>query len=284
MIIKKIPIKTLGGVKRTIEYIASDKGKISDYHRQSVFQNILSTELEDMAEQFKQNFTRYSNVRNKTVANHIILAYSPLDKDKLTIEKLDQLAEEYLSTAFPDAISFASHHMADHRHTHLLVSGNDYLEKQSTRQTKQVLKDVHLHMLDYMEKQHGLTIGINREAYGKRQFSEAEYYQKVRNPRTLLDKDELATSVQGLFRVSESIEHFKELLQEAGYSTYDRQGQLQGVYGLFGGQEKRLRFGRLGIERSHLEELRQIQERMNEIEQLRDEQEKGREIENSEID
>ena len=50
------------------------------------------------------------------------------------------------------------------------------------------------------------------------------------------------------------------------------------MYGLFGGKEKRLRFERLGVERSHINDLEKVEERMNEIEQLRDETESEREL------
>ena len=142
------------------------------------------------------------------------------------------------------------------------------------------MKQVHMNMLDYMERVYpNLTIGVNREAYGQKQFSEKEYYMKARNKETLLDKDKLSKAVQDLFRISESSSHFKELLQNSGYTTYDRKGRLQGVFGLFGGERKKLRFSRLGIQRSFLEELDKQRERINELEELREGRDTEKEIE-----
>lgn len=276
MIIKVIPIrsKSKAAIDKVVEYIASDKGR-ADYLRQGIFHNLLSTDLDRISEEIHENFKNYSRKRNLTQARHCILSYSPVDRDKITIEMMDEMAREYLKEAFRNkALAFGTHHLDEtHLHTHIIVGGNELMSKTSTRQTKADLYQVHAHMLKFVQQRYPeLTVGIDIENYGKKLGrSEEEYYQQKRNPHAELTKDQLSEKVLGLFRLSENSTDFKSRLETLGLKTYNYQGRLQGIQ--WGGEGKKMRFSRLGLKYEKIEELDVQNERLRELEELRGEQE-----------
>ncbi|MBI1289495.1 MAG: relaxase/mobilization nuclease domain-containing protein [Flavobacteriales bacterium] len=284
MIIKVLPIRSYNAIQNVVNYIAIDKGRITDHRTQGIFHNLYSTELRDISMQLQSNFADHARTRkNRTKARHVILSINPLDREKVNMEIMDDLVKEYIDKAFPNAISFGTHHVdQEHFHTHLIVSGNELMSKTSTRQTKTQLREVHMHMLRYMSERYPeLSIGIDTENYGKKLHSEKAYYKEKRNPDLQLTRDELSESVKEIFRLSESSKDFRQRLESNGLRTYDHKGQLQGV--LWENEGKKMRFSRLGIEKQLMEELDKQNERLNELEQLREDNDNERELDDREI-
>lgn len=280
MIIKVVPIKskTKAAINRVVEYIASDKGR-ADYLRQGIFHNLLTTDLDEISNEIHENFKTYARKRNLTQARHCILSFSPLDKDKISIEMMDEIAKEYLHQAFGKAPAFGTHHMDEnHMHTHIIVGGNELLSKTSTRQTKADLYQTHVHMLEFIQQRFPeLTIGIDVENYGRKLGrSEEEYYLQKRNPNASLTKDQLSETILGLFRLANDSNEFKTILQNSGFKSYEFKGRLQGVH--WGGEGKKMRFSRLGLEHEKIEALDVQSERLKELDEIREEQDLEREV------
>lgn len=275
MIIKVLGVKTLVGVARLAEYIASDKGRI-DFRNQGIFHNLNSTSLKKMIWEFRNNFQMYARKgkrRNKVM--HVILSLSPNDRDKITMEKMDAIVNTYLQKAYPNALAFACHHRHEaHHHTHIMVSSNDFMSQNATRLSKKELRTIHLEMLDYIREQHqDLTIGIDEANWGKHLHNENEYYKRKRNPNLTLTKTELSRSIQDIFRLSENSRQFYNLLRKQGYETYNFKDRVQGVFWNDGKAEKKMRFSRLGIEKEKLLELDKQADRLKELEEIRFDQE-----------
>ncbi|MCF8276177.1 MAG: relaxase/mobilization nuclease domain-containing protein [Flavobacteriales bacterium] len=270
MIIKVIQLKSYNAISNVVNYIASDDGRIKDHHEQGIFHNLNRTDQRSIATQLQTNFANHASNRIKNKAKHVILSVNPIDRDKVTMEIMDDLSRHYIETAFPKAIVFGCHHMKqDHRHSHLIISGNELMSKTSTRQTKGQLRAVQQEMILYMQEHHPeLTIGIDMSNYGKRLHSEKAYYKQKRNPLLTLTKDELAMTVQRLFRLSGNTKEFKQQLEEMGLRTYDHGGKLMGVY--FGEDEKKMRFSRLRIGKEQFEQLDIQNDRLKQLEQLRE--------------
>lgn len=281
MIIKAIGIKTNTSVKNVLNYIATDKGRIENYLNQGVFHNLNSTDLEDICQEFITNYDDYARKRSDgNRALHIMLSVNPLDRDKMSIEIMDDIVNHYLKTAYPSALAFGTHHKSQsHWHSHLLVSANELMSDKGTRLSKQQLKEVHMKMIDFLrEKYPELTIGIDTKNWGKKLHSEREYYHKKRNPGIKLTKDELSQKVQDIFRISSNSQEFYHNLQSEGFEMYNYKDRVQGVY--WGEENKKMRFSRLGLDFKKIEELDVQSQRLDELDDIRSETQ----IDNREIE
>lgn len=270
MIIKILPIKTLEGVGRLIDYIASDKGKIDEYREQAIFHNVIASSLDKLTWEFRNNYEVFAKKRsNGNKAVHVILSVSPLDRDKITAEKMDGIVNTFLAKAYPNAMAFGTHHKQQHWHTHLIVSPNDLMKAKSTRLSKEQLRAVHLELLEHIRENHpDISIGIDEKNWGRKVHDgERAYYQQKRNPEIVMTRDVLSAKVQELFRFSESPNQFYNRLKEEGFETYNLKDQVQGIY--WGKDRKKMRFTRLGIEKKEIEELSIAAKRLEEIEQIR---------------
>ena len=269
MIIKLIPIKTKARLATIINYIATDKGRIEDYKNQGVFHNVQSIQLEDLRKEFEYNYDEYAGKRrNGNIAMHIIQSVSPLDKDTMSLEMMDDITSTFLNKAYPNALAFGTHHKEQsHLHTHTIVSANEFMSKTSTRLSKEKLFETHKFMLDHIhEKYPELKTTIDISTWGKKLNNEKEYYMKKRNPNLKLTKEELQDKVQDIFRTCESSKQFFALLEFDGFKTYNYKDRVQGIYS--GDDNKKMRFSRLGIEQEHIEAIDKQYERMLELKDM----------------
>ncbi len=269
MIIKLIPVKTKARLASVINYIATDKGRIEDYKNQGVFHNVKSIRLMELQKEFEHNYDEYAGKRsNGNIAIHIIQSVSPLDKDKMNLEMMDDITSTFLNKAYPNALGFGTHHKEQsHWHSHVVVSANEFMSKTSTRLSKEKLFETHKFMLDYVhEKYPELKTTIDISNWGKKLHNEKEYYMKKRNPDLKLTKEELQEKVQDIFRTCESSKQFYAVLEFDGFKTYTYKDNIQGIY--FGDEEKKMRFSRLGIDKEQLTELDKQYERLQELEKL----------------
>lgn len=285
MIIKLLPVKNkTGAIGRVLEYIASDKGRITEYRNQGIFHNLLETNLPAIENEFEQNYKEYAVQRsNGNVAMHVVLSLSPIDRDKASIELMDDLVQTYIQRAFPNALAFAAHHKEqEHWHSHVLVSSNQVMRKEGTRLSKKDLKDIQQYMLDYMhEKYPRLQTDLDMDKWGQKLGKSNKAYHKEKRGK-VLSKDILTQQIQDVFRQSQSTQEFHQNLKSAGFNTYTYKGETKGIYWNDGEKDKKMRFSRLGIKDMSQKALDIQHERLRELESLRDntsDRETNREIE-----
>ncbi|MCF8459615.1 MAG: hypothetical protein K9G46_02740 [Flavobacteriales bacterium] len=270
MIIKILPVKTYNAVANVVAYIATDKGHIEDHHTQGIFHNLNRTDLDGITLEFQTNYADFAKKRrNGNKAVHVILSVNPLDREKMSVEIMDDLVNTYIQKTYPNALAFGTHHKSEqHWHSHLIVSANELMSKESTRLSKENLRSVHMEMLRYMREHHpSLTIGIDEQAWGKKEFSEKAYYKQKRNPELKLTREELSERIQGIFRISENSEQFYLNLREQGFATYNHRGRVQGI--LWSEQGKKMRFSRLGLKPEQVTELDLQHTRLSELDNMR---------------
>lgn len=268
MIIKILPIKTFAGIARVAKYIATDKGAITDYRAGGIFHNIFSTDLNKIITEFKINFTEYASAKVKNKALHCILSTSPADKDKMNAGIMEDLVNTFIEKGYSNALIFGQYHKeTQHIHTHLLISGNELYSNKSTRISKRKLKSLHFEVLKYMRvKYPELTVSFSEKNYGKKTFSEREYYVKKRNPDLVLTKEILKEKVKKIYYQSLSVQSMINLLLKEGLPTYTFKGKL---YGVIAPDKHKYRFSRLGLSQEKIEELNRYEKRMNELENIR---------------
>lgn len=270
MIIKILPVKKKSHIDRLLTYISSDEIVKEDYLSRSIFHNLQSTDLDSIAQEFIENFEQFRNPRIKNLGVHVILSISPLDRDKVSLEMMDDFAFTYLNKAFPSALSFGGHHFSkDHKHSHFLISSNELMSTKATSLRKHELYEIQEYMISYMhEKYPELSTNINLNKWGNKLHSEREYYQEKRHPEIPLTRDELTQSIKDIFRVSESSADFYLKLKNEGFETYTHNDQVFGVY--WGEEKKKMRFSRLELEPEMIASLDRQHDRLREIQNIRD--------------
>ena len=270
MIIKILPVKTYNAVANVVAYIATDKGHIENHHTHGVFHNLNRTDLDGITLEFQTNYADFAKKRrNGNKAVHVILSVNPLDREKMSVEIMDDLVNTYIQKTYPNALAFGTHHKSEqHWHSHLIVSSNELMSKESTRLSKETLRSVHMEMLRYMREHHpSLTIGIDEQAWGKKEFSEKAYYKQKRNPELKLTREEFSERIQSIFRLSENSEQFYDNLRKSGFTTYNHKDRVQGV--IWDGEGKKMRFSRLGVPVDAIEKLNAQDSRLRELHDLR---------------
>lgn len=268
MIIKILPVKKKLQIDRLIAYISNDEIEMNNPDTKSIFHNLQSTNLESIAQEFMENFENYRNTRIKNLGVHVILSICPLDRDKVTLDLMDDLAFTYLEKAYPNALAFGGHHFSkDHKHSHFLVSSNELMSTKATSLRKHQLYEIQEQMLTYMhEKYPELSTNIDLQKWGKKLHTEREYYQEKRHSDISTTRQELTEAIKNIFRVSESSSNFYHKLKEAGYETYTHQDQVFGVY--WGDERKKMRFSRLELEPEMIDSLDRQNSRLKELESI----------------
>lgn len=275
MILKIKGVKHNRSLGTLINYIATDKDRIKDHKSVSLYHNVRGTSLEEIEQEFEHNFEEYAvKKQNSNKAVHIMLSYNPLDKNKVTIEMMDDIANMLIDKVYDKTLVWGCHHKSvdiQHHHTHLIVVANQLGSKKGTSLKKAELRKLHLDMLrEIKEKYPKMTIGIDVDNYGKKYHSERAYYKQKRNPELTLSRDGLKEEVQGLFRSSQSTQDFHSKLAESGYQTYTHKGEVFGVYWNDGNMDRKMRFSRLGIDQEAEQALDQQQQRLAELKRLRE--------------
>lgn len=274
MVIKIKGIKSFAGLGRVLEYVATDKGKIANYLDCAFFHNVRSLALDDIKQEYEDNFTNYGNDRkgrNKG-GQHVILSTSPLDYEKLSPAIMHDLMHEFSQKAYPQAKVFGAIHQSQHNyHAHLVVSPNHVAQSKAVRLSKTELKEVYTHMISYtQDKYPQLTQVFNMSQWGQKINSEKAYYKQKRNPAIKLDKETLKEQVQAIFRNSNNTTMFYKTLESKGYQIYQHKGENFGVR--FGENKLKMRFSRLGIKPEHMHELdksnTELTSRLKELEDI----------------
>lgn len=266
MIIKLIPIKTKTRLSAVVQYIATDKGRIQDHTKQGIFHNIKSRDLKNIQDEFENNYDEYASKRkNGNIALHGIVSHHPGESENIDVETMDDITNTLLQKAYPQALSFGTHHVSEnHRHSHFIVSANALMSNTSTRLSRQRLFELHKEMLEFVkEKYPEIKTRIDISQWGRKLNNEKDYYMKKRNPDLKLSKEELKEKINEILSFCRSSKSFFAMLEFEGFKTYSRNDKVQGI--LFGEHEQKIRLSRLGIEQEHLDEMDKWNERLEEL-------------------
>ena len=268
MIIKIIPTKTPSRLKTVLQYIATDKGRIDNFKQQSIFHNVSGFNLESINEEIQSNYQRYARKRKDgNLALHVIVSMNPMDKDKLSLMRMDEIMNEFIDKAYREALVFATHHLdVSHFHSHAVVSSNRYMSNKSTRLSKSRLYEVQSQMIDFVNEWLGIEKPRFQSNWGKKLTNEATYYAHKRNPGIKLDKETLTLRVNDIFRRSNSSKEFFDLLDKEGYLSYNHKDRRMGI--MYGSESRKMRFSRLGITDEHFKQLDMQNERLLELEDI----------------
>lgn len=280
----KIKTRKTASYKKLLEYLLNDRERLFDDEKKSFVlkHNIRGNSIEKWVEQFKENETHRKNKRKDSVLlSHEILSWHREDAKNISIEKMEDMAREYIRLRNPNGMYVAVPHTdKDHYHVHVCASGLEYHSGKSMRMTKAEFAELKKKTMNYMQEKYPelsrSPVEHGRSGMKKGMaLSDTDYRIKLRTGRES-DKQKIVSILKACYKKAESKEEFFRLIYENGLKTYSRSEKLTGI--LYAGRKFRL--SRLGLTPDILLELDVEVKRGRELERVRGKKrERGRELE-----
>lgn len=246
-----------------------DKDRLFDEKGNSfvVSHNLKGNNINEWVKQFKANEEyRKSKRSDSVVLTHEIISFHRDDAKNITIEKLENIAREYIKNRGINGLYLATPHFdKEHYHVHICASGIEYKTGKAMRLSKielqKLKKNIQQYQIDkYPELSKSL---VNHEKKGYA-LSDKEYQLKLRTGRAT-DKEQLIGMLKMCYKKAISKDTFFEMLNENGLKTYIRGGRVSGV--IFNG--KKFRINRLGFTDERLQYLDRSLKREKDLRELR---------------
>ena len=247
-----------------------------------IFRNITSGYDQDsIIMEFNEsaNLLRISPNRKTTVRYHEILGFSHKDIPRLTREKSQVIANEYLGLRDPENFAKAlcvPHKEKDgHPHIHILLTSNSVGSSRSgdlmmsNARYYDIRRDIERFMLQTYPELHQSIVYLTEKEI--RSLLPEKYQTERRmmeleqpKPKKETVKDQVSIKIKSLLEKSNSLNDFIDRInKQSAYQTYSRRGKLTGVILQ---NNKKFRFSTLGI--NLLDENFSVLSRMNELETL----------------
>lgn len=118
---------------------------------------IIPDDIEGITQAFKDNDTFRSHRKNGVVQYHEIISFSPEDRVVLTRDPgiLMDMARKYLDIRAPNSMAIARPHFdEEHIHVHLMISGNQFQSKETSRISRMAFDRVKQQLNEYQLNQY----------------------------------------------------------------------------------------------------------------------------------
>lgn len=118
---------------------------------------IIPDDIEGITQAFKDNDTFRSHRKNGVVQYHEIISFSPEDRVVLTRDPgiLMDMARKYLDLRAPHSMAIARPHFdEEHIHLHLMISGNQFQSKETSRISRMAFDRVKQQLNEYQLNQY----------------------------------------------------------------------------------------------------------------------------------
>lgn len=275
--IVKIKLQKKPNFKKLLEYMLHDKDRLFDKNKKSflITHNLKGNALAHWVNQYKENETFRKHKRiNSVILSHEIVSWHKDDAKHITLEKLEQMAREYIKLRNPRGMFVAVPHFdKQHYHIHFCVSGIEYRTGKVMRLSREKLQALkkdfqQFQITRFPELSHSIV------GHGKGEkplFSDKEFQMKLNGRET--DKEKILAVLKTCYNKANSKESFFELVKECGLNPYERGGKITGL--VF--QNRKFRLKRLGWTEERIAELDVGMKRGRELERLR-EKYKGKEL------
>lgn len=247
-----------------------DKSRLFDKTGRSfiVLHNLKGNSIKEWEKQFMENEThRLIHRKDSVKFTHEILSWHREDAEKITLQKLETMAREYIQLRNFKGMYLAVPHLDKaHYHLHIAASGIEYRTGKSLHPGKPVLQKLKKEIQEYqirMFPELSKSI-VEHGKNDKSQLTEKEYQFKRRTGRET-DKEHVIALLKAFYKKAISIKTFIELLNGSGIKTYDRSGKTTGI--VFKG--RKFRFKRLGFTEERLNELNKSMQRGKELSETR---------------
>jgi hypothetical protein len=248
----------------------SNENRLYDKRDKSflITHNLKGRMIEKWVAQFKENENfRERKRKDSVILTHEIISFHKDDSKNITVEKLKEIAREYINKRNPKGIYVAVPHFdKEHYHIHICASGVEYRLGKSLRMTKagfqKLKKDIQNYQIEHYPELSKSLVAHDKKEKGR--ITEKEYQQKLRTGRAT-KKEQVVEILESCYKSSSSEREFYKKLKEAGLETYDRSGKTTGVVL----DKIKFRFNRLGFTPERIEELKRPNQRGNELSEVR---------------
>ncbi len=147
--------------------------------------SVTPDDLEGITQAFKDNDVFRSQRKNGVVQYHEVISFSPSDRNILAQNPqiLLDMARKYLDLRAPNSLAIARPHFdQEHIHLHIMISGNQYQSKESSRISQQMFERVKQELNEYMLCQYPeLSNSVIKEHQVKKIQAEVEQIEPVLN-------------------------------------------------------------------------------------------------------
>jgi len=230
--------------------------------------NLKGRKIDRLVPQFLENEKfRKRRRKDSVILTHEIISFHKEDSENISIEKLEEIAREYIKQRNNKGLYIAVPHFdKQHYHIHICASGVDYRYGNSLRMTKagfqKLKKDIQNFQIERFPEISKSLVAHDKK--GKSQQTEKEYQQKLRTGRAT-KKENVRDAIESCLKTSRSKNEFYAKLKESGLEIYKRSGKITGVVL----DKMKFRFARLGFTDERLEELNQGDTRRKDLSELR---------------
>jgi hypothetical protein len=261
--------------KHILEYMLNDKDRLFDEDKKSfaITHNLKGKTIAEWEKQYRANEEFRQRKRSDSVyLTHEILSWHRDDAKNITLEKLEEIAREYITQRNPKGMYVAVPHFdKEHYHIHICASGIEFKTGKSLRLTKSELQNLKKNIQQFqIERFPELSKSIVE--HGKKEKSlltDKEYQIKLRTGRET-QKEQLIGMLKTCYKKANSKAMFLQLLKECHLTPYERGGKTSGV--LF--NNTKFRFKGLGFSSERLEELERPLQRKSELRRVRSHKDK----------
>ena len=171
-----------------------DKDRLFDKNGHSfvITHNIKGNSVEEWHEQFKNNEQyRKSKRINSIMLTHEILSWHKEDAKEISLNKLEDMAREYIQNRNPNGIYVAVPHFdKEHYHVHICASGIEFRTGNTMRLSKKNMQELKQKIQQYqIEKYPELSNSIVNHGNQKKNHTlppEKEYQYQHRSGRMLV--------------------------------------------------------------------------------------------------
>lgn len=237
--------------------------------------NLRSFDVGQMSKAFINNDT-YRRFPARVRWYHEVLSFSPLDKEHITRELLNDIAVKYINLRNPHALCFAvAHTDTAHTHLHFCFSGTEFRSKTTLRMDDPTFEslryDIERYQLDKYPQLKNSIVYWNKERKrnspkmrDKNARAEKEFQTKRRLKGVLTEKEQLKQSVLDAYNQAQSVDEFYKMIEQSGLELNYRRGKVNGVKG-----KRTYRFTTLGVSKKMLQGLTKLQNRWADIDALK---------------
>jgi hypothetical protein len=256
--------------QKLLEYMMNDDNRLYDKRDRSFIltHNLKGRKIERWVAQFKENETfRKRKRKDSVILTHEIISFHKDDSEHITVEKLREIAREYISRRNIKGMYVAVPHFdKEHYHIHICASGVEYRDGKSLRMSKagfqKLKKDIQNYQIERYPELSKSLVAHDKKSKGR--ISEKEYQQKLRTGRAT-KKEQIIETLESCFKACSSKNEFYQKLKDSGLEIYERSGKTTGVVL----DKIKFRFSRLGFPNERIEELEKSLRRGNALSELR---------------
>lgn len=265
--------------KQFIEYIMSDKGRIDENNTFTISHNLKSIDTHEMIQEFVEN-DQYRKTRKRGVVMYSdTLSFHPDDKDKLSLDILEEIAQKYIELRCKNALCIAKPHIDNKNvHIHFCFSGVEYKSSTTLRINNQQFKSIRIEMEEFQQKFPEIKSSIvylnkwqkdrlMEQSTDKQSNKEFQLKKRTGKPS---QKDLIRVLVHTCYKQSFSKDDFFKRLIAQGLELYKYRNKINGLKDKKGNKH---RFSSLSLGNRELALLEKNADRMLELQAIKSEKE-----------